>query len=229
MPGTRYYTAVQAVSTTGIKSSLSSITTFTTPMLSLSAAELNMMDSGGSPLVSRSSDIGFGNSDLETPSRTETITIFNDGSEPLTDLEVFAEGAHSSDFMVSSPAMQTLAPGTATTLDITFVPSASGPRSASLYLMSNDSDENPFVISLSGIGYPADETLDSDGDGSSDVEEIANGTDPNDSGSLLRIIAIAKAPGYDAVNSPVFDITFTSTPFPIPWSAVSIRTSDRHR
>jgi Fibronectin type III domain len=212
LPGTRYYTAVQATASSGAKSSMSAISTFVTPARSLSAAELVLIDSTGALLESRSSGIDFGPNNPETPSRTETITIINDGTEDLTDLEIFTEGAHTSDFMVSSPAMQNLRPGMTTTFEITFVPSTSGPRSASLYLMSNDGDENPFVVSLSGIGYPADENLDSDGDGSSDVEEIANGTDPNDSGSSLKILAISPAPGFDAVVSPVFDITFTSTP-----------------
>ena len=57
-----------------------------------------------------------------------------------------------------------------------------------------------------------DSARDSDGDGSCDAVEIANMTDPTDANSLLKIISFAKAPGFDPVTNPVFDVTFTSFP-----------------
>lgn len=56
-----------------------------------------------------------------------------------------------------------------------------------------------------------DSGVDSDGDGSSDAEELANMTDPFDAESRLKIISFTQAPGFDPGN-PVFIISFTSFP-----------------
>jgi hypothetical protein len=57
-----------------------------------------------------------------------------------------------------------------------------------------------------------DSGRDSDGDGSSDAEELANMTDPFNSSSLLKILSFTKAPDFDSVTNPVFDISFASFP-----------------
>jgi hypothetical protein len=57
-----------------------------------------------------------------------------------------------------------------------------------------------------------DSMRDSDGDGSTDSEEIANMTDPFDPNSRLRIVSMQPALDYDPVGSPWFDVTFTSFP-----------------
>ena len=57
-----------------------------------------------------------------------------------------------------------------------------------------------------------DSGVDSDGDGSSDAEELANMTDLLDANSFLKIISFTPAAGFDPVTNPLFDITFTSFP-----------------
>ena len=49
--------------------------------------------------------------------------------------------------------------GGSTTFTLIFTPGASGSRSASLSIASNDADENPFVIALSGTGGTAQQLL----------------------------------------------------------------------
>ena len=62
-----------------------------------------------------------------------------------------------------------LAAGETATLALTLLPGATGERSAELRLLSNDPDENPFVVGLSWLALSC--AQDSDGDGLSDAAE----------------------------------------------------------
>jgi uncharacterized delta-60 repeat protein len=94
----------------------------------------------------------LGNLPVGTNGNPRTFTITNRGALDLTGLAVTADGLHPGDFIVSGLAATTLAPDASTTFNVTFTPNASGSRSASLHIASNDSDENPFDIPLGGFG-----------------------------------------------------------------------------
>jgi parallel beta-helix repeat protein/predicted outer membrane repeat protein len=87
-----------------------------------------------------------------------------------------------------------------------------------LSLSSGDGDSIPDILEGFGKAYPHlnsfvdDSALDTDGDGSSDAEEIANMTDPLDSSSLLRILAMIPVAGFDPATNPVFEITINTFP-----------------
>lgn len=100
------------------------------------------------------------------------FTIRNLGTANLTSLAANTSGAHSADFVVGSLGSTTLASGGNTTFTVNFTPTpgASGPRTATLSINSNDVDESSFVISLSGSAYST--TLDLDSDGMSDWGEF---------------------------------------------------------
>lgn len=83
---------------------------------------------------------------------TRTITLTNSGSEPLTDLSVDVEGTHETEFVATQPASSSLSPGSSQTVDITFTPLENGSRQAVLKIFSNDPDESPFIVNLSGQG-----------------------------------------------------------------------------
>lgn len=82
-----------------------------------------------------------------------TFTIKNTGDADLTGLAITKSGAHQADFSVTaSPTSPVTGPSGTTTFTVQFSPSASGSRNAAIQIASNDSDENPFDISLSGTG-----------------------------------------------------------------------------
>jgi M6 family metalloprotease-like protein/uncharacterized repeat protein (TIGR02543 family) len=83
-----------------------------------------------------------------------TFTIRNTGTANLTGLSISNTGTHSADYTVGAPGATTLAPGASTTFTVTFSPGGSGTRSAALQIASNDFDENPFDINLTGSGVP---------------------------------------------------------------------------
>jgi hypothetical protein len=74
------------------------------------------------------------------------------GNLKLTGLKAVIEGRNSADFTVKNLSRSSLAPGRSALLEISFAPKNKGRRVASLHIMSNDADEDPFDIQLSGTG-----------------------------------------------------------------------------
>ena len=83
-------------------------------------------------------------------SYTKTFTIRNVGSSNLKNLAISLSGA--SAFTKSKLSVSTLKPGEKTTFTVTFKPSSTGAKNATLKIASNDKDENPFDINLTGTG-----------------------------------------------------------------------------
>ena len=69
------------------------------------------------------------------------------GSTPVT-----FTGAHAADFSVISQPSGSIAASSNTLFTVRFVPEAIGTRTAVMQIASNDSNENPYIINLSGEG-----------------------------------------------------------------------------
>lgn len=81
-----------------------------------------------------------------------TVTIENLGaSNNLTISGITFTGPAAGDYSVSTTPTS-VAPGGTQTFDIVFAPSTGGSKVAAIEIGSNDSDENPYVINLYGIG-----------------------------------------------------------------------------
>ena len=106
-----------------------------------------------------------------------TFTIKNIGTANLTGLTVTKDGTNPGDFTVTSnPVAPVAGPSGSTTFIVSFAPTAAGARSTAIHIASNDADENPFDISLTGTGVGLD---DPDGDGLGSLAELNEfGTDP---------------------------------------------------
>lgn len=57
-----------------------------------------------------------------------------------------------------------------------------------------------------------DSALDTDGDGSTDADELGSMTDLDDGEDYLRILSFTPAIGFDPVANPLFDLSFTTFP-----------------
>jgi hypothetical protein len=91
---------------------------------------------------------------VNTGSNAEkTFVISNTGTADLNVTGTTLTGSNPSDFsMQSGGGAFTLAAGATRNIVVRFTPSSAGGKSASLSIASNDPDENPFNIGLSGTG-----------------------------------------------------------------------------
>lgn len=106
------------------------------------------MGSTGDSYEDESSTVSFG--DASTRPTSREFTIVNSGTGSLFGLALNIDGAHSGDFTAGRLLVTGLAPGSSTTFSIAFEPQGAGSRSAFLRISSNDSDESPFDIALTG-------------------------------------------------------------------------------
>lgn len=74
------------------------------------------------------------------------IRIENTGDARLVDLQTQVEGPDAAAFIVSQPEASGLDPQTSTTFTIQIAPGSSGRKNARVSILSNDGDENPFVL-----------------------------------------------------------------------------------
>ena len=119
---------------------------------SSSTPEIAVEQPVGTNLVDGSASIDCGVFNLSSSSAPITFTVKNIGAVNLTGMALSKDGADNADFTLGSLGATTLAPGASTTFTVTFSPSAVGSRTAAIHLASNDSDENPFDIALTGTG-----------------------------------------------------------------------------
>lgn len=107
-----------------------------------------VLEQSGSSLVDGSAVVDYGVMAGGTSSRT--LTIRNTGNAPLTGLGLGKTGDHAGDFTLSALSTTTLAQDESTTFSVTFSPGGGGIRTAALQITSNDADESPFDIALTG-------------------------------------------------------------------------------
>jgi len=94
---------------------------------------------------------GISNVDLSAfAAISRSFIIKNTGIQPLKNLAVTGFGTNVSEFIFTQPLIALLAPGASTTFTVTFNPRATGLRTATIRVFSNDPDENPFYIAVQG-------------------------------------------------------------------------------
>jgi hypothetical protein len=114
--------------------------------------EISVEQPKGSSLVDGKTKKSFGSVRVGKAGIAKVFTIRNQGSANLKGLAITKSGKNAKDFVVTAPAKTTLSAGSTTTFKVTFKPTAKGTRNASIRIKSNDADENPFDIKLTGLG-----------------------------------------------------------------------------
>jgi uncharacterized repeat protein (TIGR02543 family) len=115
------------------------------------APDIDVQQPAKSSLVDNRSKRNFGAVKLGKTKRI-TFTVRNVGGSRLGNLAVSSAGKHPKAFLASAPKETSLEPGASTTFTVTFDPSAERSLSAVIRVKSNDPDENPFEIPVSGLG-----------------------------------------------------------------------------
>lgn len=115
-----------------------------TPEITVTRGNISMIDAQGS--------LAFGNAIVSKSSTAQSLTIRNVGTATLSGLALSVSGSHAADFEASGLTSGSLAPGQTASFNITFEPQAAGTRSATVRIASNDADENPFDVMVTGTG-----------------------------------------------------------------------------
>ncbi len=115
------------------------------------APEIAVEQPAGTNLTDGAATVNFGTT-LNTRTSTRVFTVKNSGASGLTGLRLRIEGPHASEFTVTATPVAPVVPSGSTTFTIAFQPTAAGTRTATLQILSNDADENPFDINLTGNG-----------------------------------------------------------------------------
>jgi hypothetical protein len=113
--------------------------------------EISVID-GGKALTDGKSTIDLGPVRLGKSGLARKIRIKNTGTAPLKNIAIAKTGASAADFIIGKPGKTTIPAGGSTTFTVTFKPKAKGTRRAAIAIRSNDKDENPFNLGLTGNG-----------------------------------------------------------------------------
>ncbi len=104
------------------------------------------------PAVSLSpSSLTFASQLVGTTSAAQTVTLTNSGTATLNITSIAITGANSGDFGQTNTCGASVAAGANCTLSVTFTPSVSGSRTASVTL-TDDAAGSPQAVSLTGTG-----------------------------------------------------------------------------
>ncbi|MEO5715395.1 MAG: choice-of-anchor D domain-containing protein [Luteolibacter sp.] len=83
---------------------------------------------------------------------SQTFTIENTGTAALKNVAITVDGKNKSEFKVSGLANTSVAKNKKTSFVVSFKPKSIGVRNAAIHIKSNDKDESPFDIKLTGTG-----------------------------------------------------------------------------
>lgn len=116
------------------------------------APEIEVKQLAGSILIDGETRKNFGTVKVGKTGSIKTFIIKNTGTANLTGLTLVKKGVQKGDFIITAPARTSLGPDESTRFTVTFKPAAIGTRNAAIHIKSNDADENPFDIKLTGSG-----------------------------------------------------------------------------
>ncbi|MEY4488933.1 MAG: hypothetical protein RIQ79_1441, partial [Verrucomicrobiota bacterium] len=206
--------------TTTISATFGALTGGTLLTVTAGAPEISVFDGPGTAGPEFQTDTGvtgFAAILAGTTGTPRTITIKNTGTATLTGLALTKAGTQPADFTLGGLGAITLAPAATTTFTITFAPVTTGTRAAQVLIASNDANENPFAINVSGTGLSpvqswrqtyfgtsansgnAADTADTDVDGIPNLLEYALGLSP----------LVTNATGLPVVNVTADHLTLT--------------------
>ena len=96
-------------------------------------------------------NLTFANQQVGTRSSSSQVTVQNSGNQPVHLTTIVIGGANNGDFSLMHNCGNALAPSAACQVTVTFNPSASGTRNASVIIV-DDAANSPQMISLTGTG-----------------------------------------------------------------------------
>jgi hypothetical protein len=175
--------------------------------------EINVQGNGasipdGDATPSSSDHTDFGTAVLAGGTVVRTFTIQNTGSGVLTLGTNAVSVTGDADFSVTAQPATTIAANGFTTFQVTFDPTAIGTRSASVSIVNDDADENPYNFSIQGTGIaPPSISGVSPMSGPSTGGTPVTVTGANLTGATALTIGGAAATGVTVVNATTITAT----------------------
>lgn len=129
------------------------------PLGSVDPAEIavyNGSGTGGAERTDNSGTLSFGDVAVGGSSSAQTFTLENTGAEDLTLSGITLGGTDAAQFSLDLTGLDTvLAADETTTFTVTFAPNSVGAKTAVVNIGSDDANENPFRINVSGNALPS--------------------------------------------------------------------------
>ncbi len=122
------------------------------PEIDVTGNNLSIPDGDTTPQLPDGTD--FGETEAFVGAVTHTFKVKNVGTLPLTISAITVTGPNAGDFIITAPPLpQNVAIlGGTLTFDVTFTPTATGPRFATIRIDNNDANENPYTFDVQGVG-----------------------------------------------------------------------------
>ncbi|RPH59307.1 MAG: choice-of-anchor D domain-containing protein, partial [Acidobacteria bacterium] len=155
---------------------------------------------------------------------TQTFTISNTGTANLVVGTSSVSGPDAAAFVITSgQAGFTIAPGSNNTIQVRFTAPTTGPKSATLSIPTNDADENPVLVPLTGTG--------SAGSTTPTFEEIHHGgsTDLATVTTTTSLLGVTGHLYLAAISSKTYQAVTTVTGLGLTWTRVATQCAGRHQ
>ena len=114
-------------------------------------AKIGALSASAGTVTLAPATLSFGSQTVGTSSTSQTATLSNSGSSSITINGVSITGTDSGDFSQTKTCGGTLAGGGSCSISVTFTPTATGSRSATLSV-SDSATSSPQTVALSGTG-----------------------------------------------------------------------------
>ncbi len=169
----------------------------------------------GDAIPSTTDKTDFASVNVNTGNQTHTFTIQNNGSGTLnlTGTPMVAiSGTDASDFSVSTqPASSSIVSAGITTFSITFNPSATGLRTATINISNDDSTADPYTFNIQGTGVVPEINLQGNSQDIIDGDISPDTADDTDFASV-NVNTGNQAHTFTIQNNGTGTLTLTGTP-----------------
>jgi hypothetical protein len=124
------------------------ILTYAVPEINIQGNAVSIVDGDSTPSLLDNTDFGATNVGIAL---SKTYTIYNTSlTAPLSIGAISFSGTNASDFSITTAPSPIVANGSSTTFTVTFNPNSGGLRTATISIVNNDTNENPYDFSIQG-------------------------------------------------------------------------------
>ncbi len=128
------------------------IGTFNIATVAPKVPEIDIQQPVGSSLTDSISKVSFGTVKAGKVGASKQFLVLNSGAAKLSGLVVSKSGKNASDFTITGLKSGVIGSGDDAPFKVTFKPKTAGIKNAVINIRSNDKDESPFTLRISGAG-----------------------------------------------------------------------------